>query len=119
MHFTKKTVSEKRSDLVKTLQSKKLLRFPGAYNPLCAKLIAEIGFDGVYVSGGVMSNDLGLPDIGLTTLDQVSYRSNQIARVTDLPTIVDIDTGFGNCKKTIEVFESKGLAGLSSRGSNS
>jgi methylisocitrate lyase len=44
-------------------------------------------------------------------LDQVSYRSNQIARVTDLPTIVDIDTGFGNCKKTIEVFESKGLAG--------
>ena len=58
-----------------------------------------------------MSNDLGLPDIGLTSLDQVSYRSSQIARVTDLPTIVDIDTGFGNCKKTIEVFEAKGLAG--------
>ena len=111
MHFTKKTVSEKRLDFVKKLQSKKLLRFPGAYNPLCAKLIAEIGFDGVYVSGGVMSNDLGLPDIGLTTLDQVSYRSGQIARITDLPTIVDIDTGFGNCKKTIEVFEQKGLAG--------
>ena len=58
-----------------------------------------------------MSNDLGLPDIGLTTLDQVSYRSGQIARVTDLPTIVDIDTGFGNCTKTIQVFEGKGLAG--------
>ncbi len=111
MHFTKKTVAEKRSYLISKLQSKKLLRFPGAYNPLCAKLIAEIGFDGVYVSGGVMSNDLGLPDIGLTSLDQVSYRSSQIARVTDLPTIVDIDTGFGNCKKTIEVFEAKGLAG--------
>ena len=111
MHFTKKTVADKRSDLINKLQSKKLLRFPGAYNPLCAKLIAEIGFDGVYVSGGVMSNDLGLPDIGLTSLDQVSHRSSQIARVTDLPTIVDIDTGFGNCKKTIEVFESKGLAG--------
>ena len=111
MHFTKKTVSEKRSDFSKKLKSKKLLRFPGAYNPLCAKLIAEIGFDGVYVSGGVMSNDLGLPDIGLTTLDQVSHRSSQIARVTDLPTIVDIDTGFGDCKKTIEVFEGKGLAG--------
>ena len=111
MHFTKKTVAEKRSNLINKLKSKKLLRFPGAYNPLCAKLIAEIGFDGVYVSGGVMSNDLGLPDIGLTSLDQVSYRSSQIARVTDLPTIVDIDTGFGNCKKTIEVFEAKGLAG--------
>ena len=111
MHFTKKTVAEKRSNLITKLQSKKLLRFPGAYNPLCAKLIAEIGFDGVYVSGVVMSNDLGLPDIGLTSLDQVSYRSSQIARVTDLPTIVDIDTGFGNCKNTIEVFEAKGLAG--------
>ncbi len=111
MHFTKKKVSEKRSELIENLKSKKLLRFPGAYNPLCAKLIAEIGFDGVYVSGGVMSNDLGLPDIGLTTRDQVSYRSGQIARVTDLPTIVDIDTGFGDCKKTVEVFENKGLAG--------
>ena len=58
MHFTKKTVSEKRSNLIKNLKSKKLLRFPGAFNPLCAKLIAEIGFDGVYVSGGVMSNVL-------------------------------------------------------------
>jgi len=111
MHFTKKNSSEKRLEFVKNLQSKKLLRFPGAYNPLCAKLIAEIGFDGVYISGGVMSNDLGLPDIGLTTLDQVSYRANQISRVTDLPTIVDADTGFKDCEKTIITFEEKGLAG--------
>ena len=111
MHFTKKDNKEKRLDFIKKLKTKKLLRFPGAYNPLCAKLIAEIGFDGVYISGGVMSNDLGLPDIGLTTLDQVSYRSGQISRVTDLPTIVDADTGFKDCKKTISIFESKGLAG--------
>jgi len=111
MHFTKKNSAEKRLEFVKNLQSKKLLRFPGAYNPLCAKLIAEIGFDGVYISGGVMSNDLGLPDIGLTTLNQVSYRANQISRVTDLPTIVDADTGFKDCKKTIITFEEKGLAG--------
>ena len=111
MHFTKKSALENRSDFVKKLQSKKLLRFPGAYNPLCAKLISEIGFDGVYISGGVMSNDLGLPDIGLTTLDHVSYRANKISRVTDLPSIVDADTGFGDCKKTISTFENKGLAG--------
>jgi len=111
MHFTQKTSSEKRLDFVKKLQLKKLLRFPGAYNPLCAKLIAEIGFDGVYISGGVMSNDLGLPDIGLTTLNQVSYRGGQITRVTDLPTIIDADTGFGNCKETIISFEKKGLTG--------
>ena len=111
MHFTKKKASEKRLDFIKKLQSKKILRFPGAYNPLCAKLIAEIGFDGVYISGGVMSNDLGLPDIGLTTLDQVSYRARQITRVTDLPTIVDADTGFNDCEKTISIFEKNGLAG--------
>jgi len=111
MHFTKKNASEKRSDFVNVLKSKKLLRFPGAYNPLCAKLIAEIGFDGVYISGAVLSNDLGIPDIGLTTLDYVSNRSEQITKVTDLPTIVDADTGFGNCSKTIETLEKKGLAG--------
>jgi len=111
MHFKKKNALEKRADIKKKLKSNVLLRFPGAYNPLCAKLIAEIGFDGVYISGGVMSNDLGLPDIGLTTLDQVSYRAGQITKVTDLPTIVDADTGFNNCKKTIEIFEQKGLSG--------
>jgi len=110
MHFTKKNAGEKRKDFVNNLKEKKLLRFPGAYNPLCAKLIAEIGFDGVYISGGVMSNDLGIPDIGLTTLDHVSYRANQIAKVTDLPSIVDADTGFSDCKKTIESFEDMGLA---------
>ena len=111
MHFTKKNAGEKRKDFVNNLEEKKLLRFPGAYNPLCAKLIAEIGFDGVYISGGVMSNDLGIPDIGLTTLKHVSYRANQIAKVTDLPSVVDADTGFSDCKKTIETFENMGLAG--------
>ena len=111
MHFTKKNALEKRSDFVESLKSGNLLRFPGAYNPLSAKLISEIGFDGVYVSGGVMANDLGLPDIGLTTLKQVSYRASQITRVTDLPTIVDADTGFKDCKKTISTLETKGLAG--------
>ena len=111
MHFTKKNAKEKREDFINNLKEEKLLRFPGAYNPLCAKLIAEIGFDGVYISGGVMSNDLGVPDIGLTTLKHVSYRSSQIAKVTDLPSIVDADTGFSDCKKTVETFESMGLAG--------
>ena len=111
MHFTKKDAKTKRKDLLNNLKEKKLLRFPGAYNPLCAKLIAEIGFDGVYISGGVMSNDLGIPDIGLTTLKHVSYRANQIAKVTDLPTIVDADTGFSDCSRTIETFEEMGLSG--------
>jgi len=112
MHFIEKKPEEKRINLDKKLKSNKILRVPGAYNPLTAKLIEQIGYDAVYVSGGVMSNDLGYPDIGLTTLIDVSYRSNQIARVTNLPTIVDIDTGFNSCKETIEKFESIGVSAV-------
>ncbi len=111
MHFTKKNFSEKRAELKNKLKKKKILRFPGAYNPLTAKLITKIGFDGIYISGAVMSNDLGLPDIGLTTLQEVSYRAKQISRVSDLPSIVDADTGFKDCIKTVETFENFGLSG--------
>ena len=112
MHFVKNNPEQKRKDFDKKLKSKKILRFPGAYNPLTAKLIEQIGYDGVYVSGAVMSNDLGYPDIGLTTLKDVSYRSNQIARVTNLPTIVDIDTGFKSCEETIQTFENCGITAI-------
>ena len=111
MHFTKKSSYEKRIELRNRLKKQKILKFPGAYNPLTAKLISEIGFDGVYISGAVMANDLGIPDIGITTLKEVSYRANQIARISDLPSIVDANTGFGNCKETIETFENLGLSG--------
>ena len=112
MHFVKKTIIQKREDFEKKLLSKKILRIPGAYNPLTAKLIEEIGYDGIYVSGGVMSNDLGYPDIGLTNLKEVSYRANQIARVTNLPTIVDADTGFKSCEETVNIFEKLGITGI-------
>jgi len=114
MYFVKKNPAEKRKILIKNLKSKKLLRFPGAYSPLVAKLIEETGFEGVYVSGAVVANDLGLPDIGLTTLSEVSNRAEQISRATNLPTIADADTGFGeimNCARTIERFENNGLCG--------
>ena len=112
MHFVEKDLIQKRIDLDTKLKSSKILRVPGAYNPLTAKLIEEIGYDAVYVSGGVMANDLGFPDIGLTTLQDVSTRSYLISRVTNLPTIVDIDTGFKSCKETIETFEEFGVAAV-------
>ena len=101
MHFVEKDLTQKRIDLDTKLKSNKILRVPGAYNPLTAKLIEEIGYDAVYVSGGVMANDLGFPDIGLTTLQDVSTRSYLISRVTNLPTIVDIDTGLNHAKKQL------------------
>ena len=112
MHFVEKEPSQKRADFVSKLKTNKILRVPGAYNPLTAKLIEEIGYDAVYVSGGVMANDLGFPDIGLTTLQDVSTRSYLISRVTSLPTIVDIDTGFKSCKETIKTFEEFGITAV-------
>jgi methylisocitrate lyase len=109
------TVPQKRAAFRAGLASGKLLRFPGAFNPLSAMLIARHGFDGVYISGAVISADLGLPDIGLTTLTEVAGRSAQIARVTSLPSLVDADTGFGepmNVARTVQVLEDAGVAGM-------
>jgi methylisocitrate lyase len=106
--------ADKRARFRQGLESGRLQRFPGAFSPLVAKLVAEIGFEGVYVSGAVLSADLGLPDIGLTTLTEVSSRGAQIAGVTDLPTLIDADTGFGepmSAARTITVLEDAGLAG--------
>ncbi|MGW4534233.1 methylisocitrate lyase [Nocardia sp. NPDC004340] len=109
------SAADKRAAFRAGLTSGTIQRFPGAFNPLVAKLIQEIGFEGVYVSGAVLSADLGLPDIGLTTLTEVSGRGQQIARVTDLPVLIDADTGFGepmSAARTVTVMEDAGIAGL-------
>jgi methylisocitrate lyase len=106
--------ADKRVAFRSGLNSGRLQRFPGAFSPLVAKLVAEIGFEGVYVSGAALSADLGLPDIGLITLTEVTARGAQIAAVTDLPTLIDADTGFGepmNAARTVTVLEGAGLAG--------
>jgi methylisocitrate lyase len=109
------SAADKRATLRRGLDSGELLRFPGAFNPLSAKLIQRRGFSGVYVSGAVLAADLALPDIGLTTATEVAGRAEQIARVTDLPSIVDADTGFGepmNVARTVHLLEDAGLAGM-------
>lgn len=114
MLFIKNTAADKRAQFKKALASGRLLRFPGAMNPLTAMMIEKKGFDGAYVSGAVLAADLGLPDIGLTTLSEVAGRGHQIARVTELPSIIDVDTGFGepmNMARTIQAMEDAGLAG--------
>jgi methylisocitrate lyase len=112
--YANSTPGDKRVAFRAGLASGTIQRFPGAFNPLSAKLIEAKGFDGVYISGAVLSADLGLPDIGLTTLTEVAGRAQQVARMTDLPTIVDADTGFGepmNVARTIQTLEDAGLAG--------
>ena len=115
MLYSTLTAAAKRAALREELASGRLLRFPGAFNPLSARMIQAKGFEGVYISGAVLAADLGLPDIGLTTLTEVAGRSQQIARMTDLPALVDADTGFGepmNVARTVQTLEDAGVAGL-------
>lgn len=114
MLYTSSTAQQKRAKLREKLAGDGIIRLPGAFNALSARLIERKGFDGVYVSGSVIAAERGLPDIGLTTLTDVAGRSGTIARMTNLPTIVDADTGFGepmNAALTIQELEEAGVSG--------
>ena len=106
------TVAERRQAFRKNVTSGRLQRFAGAYSPIVAKLLEDLGYDGVYIAGASLSADLALPDIALTTLSEVSQRGYQIARATNLPTIIDVDTGFGELQsvyRTVQEMENLGI----------
>ncbi len=114
MLFPTLTPAEKRKNFRAALKTGKLQRLPGSWSPLVSMEIEKQGFEGVYISGSVLSNDLGYPDIGLTTLTEVAMRGRQIARTTSLPTIIDIDTGFGepmSATRSVQEMIEMGLAG--------
>ncbi|MDZ5079111.1 methylisocitrate lyase [Nesterenkonia sp. HG001] len=114
MLYSTTTPQQKRRALREMLVPGAARQFPGTFTPLSAPLIEEKGFDGIYISGAVLANELGLPDVGLTTLTEVTQRAGQIARATNLPALVDADTGFGepmNVARTVQELEDAGLAG--------
>lgn len=114
MLFPERTPAQKRQNLREALKTGKLLQFPGSWSPLVSMMIEQKGFDGVYISGSVLSNDLGYPDIGLTTLTEVGQRGRQISRTTKLPAIIDADTGFGepmSVTRTVQELIDLGLSG--------
>ncbi|MFI5703013.1 methylisocitrate lyase [Streptomyces xanthochromogenes] len=115
MPHTRTTPTGRRRALREGLASGRLLRMPGAVNPYTARLIQEHGFEAVYLSGAVLAAELCLPDIGLTTSTEIAARAQQVTRVTDLPVLIDADTGFGapvNAARTVQLFEDAGLAGM-------
>ncbi|WP_327071433.1 methylisocitrate lyase [Kitasatospora sp. NBC_01250] len=115
MLHTRTTPAERRRALRERLATGRLLAMPGAINPLSARLIQDTGFEAAYLSGAAMAADLGLPDIGLTTATEVAARAQQTTRATDLPVLIDADTGFGepmNAARTVQLMEDAGLAGL-------
>ncbi len=115
MLYARSTPQAKRQRLRAALGGNRLLRLPGAFSPLVARLLEMQGWDGVYLSGSVVAAELGLPDIGLTSLHEVAERAGQVARVTELPTLADVDTGFGepvNVARTVQELEDAGVAGI-------
>src|SRR5260221_5608628 len=79
------------------LETQRGVLLPGAPNALAARVIADLGFEAVYLTGAGLTNmHLGLPDLGFMDLTQLVEHTMAIRGVVDLPVIVDADTGFGN-----------------------
>jgi methylisocitrate lyase len=92
-----------------------ILQLPGAYNGLSAAQARDAGFEALYLSGAAMSASMGLPDLGVTTVDEVGFFIRQVARASGLPVLVDGDTGFGealNVMHMVRSFEDNGAAAV-------
>ena len=98
------------------LSENKPLQVVGTINAYCAMLAESAGHHAIYLSGGGVANaSFGLPDLGITTLADVTEDVQRICNATDLPLLVDIDTGWGgalNISRTIKNIEKAGAAGV-------
>ena len=97
------------------LQRPQILQLPGAYNGLAALQARAAGFEGLYLSGAAMSAQMGLPDLGVITVDEVALFVRQIVRAAGLPLLVDGDTGYGealNVMHMVRTFEEAGAGAV-------
>ena len=100
---------------LRQLWQKQTIALPGVFNPLVGMSAKQVGFKALYFSGGAFSATLGLPDIGLFTLTELADQVQKIIAATDLPILVDADTGFGeaiNVARTVETLKAIGAAGI-------
>lgn len=99
----------------KLLERPGILPMPGAYNGLSALQAKAAGFEALYLSGAAVSASMGLPDLGIITIDDVCFFIRQMTRTAQLPILVDADTGFGevlNVMQTVRAFEEAGAAAI-------
>jgi methylisocitrate lyase len=89
------------------------LQVVGAITAYAARMAERVGFKAIYVSGGgVAANSLGMPDLGISTMEDVLIDATRIAEVCALPVLVDIDTGWGGAFNTIKSFTRAGVAAV-------
>lgn len=98
------------------IERDEILVAPGAYDAVTAKLVEQAGSEVVYISGSsVATSTHGYPDVGLTTLTEMTDRARQIVNAVDVPVFSDADTGYGNpinVRRTVKEFERAGVAGI-------
>lgn len=97
------------------LEKKGIMKIPGAHNGQAALQAKDAGFEALYLSGAAMSASMGLPDLGIITIEDVCFFIRQIARASGLPLLVDGDTGYGetlNVMHMVRAFEDAGAAAV-------
>jgi methylisocitrate lyase len=97
------------------LERNAILQMPGAHNGQAALQAKAAGFKALYLSGAAMTASMGLPDVGIITVDEVCFFIRQIVRSAMLPLLVDADTGYGealNVMHTVRCFEEAGAGAL-------
>ena len=98
------------------LNARRALLMPGAANALAGRVIADLGFEAVYLSGAGLSNTLlGMPDLGFTSLPEIAQHTAAMRDATELPIVVDADTGFGNAlnvRHTVRTLERAGASAI-------
>jgi len=99
---------EKLQELIDRPQ---ILGVPGTHNGLAGMLAKQAGFEALYISGGAVTASLGLPDVGILTLEELCFITRMVSRSTDLPLIVDGDTGYGEILNAMRVVRELERAG--------
>ena len=101
---------------LRALLAQGTVMMPGAFNAISAKIVEEVGFSALYVSGAGISNGVGgYPDIGFMTATEMATQAGYIARSVNIPAIADGDNGYGeavNVFRTVQEYERQGLSGL-------
>lgn len=97
------------------LERPHIFQLPGAHNGMAALQARAAGFEGLYLSGAAMTASMGLPDLGIITVDEVAFFIRQITRASGLPLLVDGDTGYGealNVMHMVRTFEEAGTGAV-------
>jgi isocitrate lyase len=111
MLFSPQSQAEIRRSFRMRVERRDALLLPGAATALTARIIEDLGFEAVYLTGaGLANTHLGVPDLGLVSVTELAETAARISDVCRLPLVVDIDTGFGNALNVYRTVYSNGLA---------